>query len=115
MPQVKAKIGVIGGTGLYDIDGLTSVKEVNLDTPFGPPSGRRRRLLLLRPRSRQRCPNSRSPDPKVQARAGWHLLIRQGRWRPSLPRRDEFPGSSGPTLSCEQPGPRRYYALPAAE
>jgi 5'-methylthioadenosine phosphorylase len=33
-----AKIGVIGGTGLYDIDGLTDVEEVNLDTPFGKPS-----------------------------------------------------------------------------
>jgi 5'-methylthioadenosine phosphorylase len=36
MPQ--AKIGVIGGTGLYDIEGLTEVEEVNLDTPFGKPS-----------------------------------------------------------------------------
>jgi 5'-methylthioadenosine phosphorylase len=36
MPQ--AKIGVIGGTGLYRIDGMTDVKEVNLDTPFGKPS-----------------------------------------------------------------------------
>jgi 5'-methylthioadenosine phosphorylase len=38
MPQIKAKIGVIGGTGLYDIEGLTGVREVNVDTPFGPPS-----------------------------------------------------------------------------
>ena len=29
----QAKIGVIGGSGLYDIDGLTDVEEVNLDTP----------------------------------------------------------------------------------
>ena len=36
MPQ--AKIGVIGGTGLYDIEGLTDVEEVELDTPFGRPS-----------------------------------------------------------------------------
>ena len=36
MPQ--AKIGVIGGTGLYDIDGLTDIEEVALDTPFGKPS-----------------------------------------------------------------------------
>jgi len=36
MPQ--AKIGVIGGTGLYDIEGLTDVEEVNLNTPFGKPS-----------------------------------------------------------------------------
>jgi len=36
MPQ--AKIGVIGGTGLYDIEGLTALEEVNIDTPFGKPS-----------------------------------------------------------------------------
>jgi len=36
MPQ--AKIGIIGGTGLYDIDGITELKEVDSDTPFGKPS-----------------------------------------------------------------------------
>ncbi len=36
MPQ--AKIGVIGGTGLYDIEGLTDIEEVSIDTPFGKPS-----------------------------------------------------------------------------
>ncbi len=36
MPQ--AVIGVIGGTGLYDIEGLTDIEEVSLDTPFGKPS-----------------------------------------------------------------------------
>jgi 5'-methylthioadenosine phosphorylase len=36
MPQ--AKIGVIGGTGLYDIEGLTDIEEVDITTPFGKPS-----------------------------------------------------------------------------
>ena len=36
MPQ--AKIAVIGGTGLYDIVGLTDIEEVNIKTPFGQPS-----------------------------------------------------------------------------
>jgi 5'-methylthioadenosine phosphorylase len=36
MPQ--AKIGVIGGTGLYDIEGISGIEEVNIDTPFGRPS-----------------------------------------------------------------------------
>jgi 5'-methylthioadenosine phosphorylase len=31
-------IGIIGGSGLYDIDGLQDVKEVELSTPFGAPS-----------------------------------------------------------------------------
>ena len=36
MPQ--AKIGVIGGTGLYDIEGLKDIEEVDINTPFGKPS-----------------------------------------------------------------------------
>jgi len=36
MPQ--AKIAVIGGTGLYDIEGMTDIQQVALDTPFGKPS-----------------------------------------------------------------------------
>lgn len=31
-------IGVIGGSGLYEMEGLTDVKRVAVDTPFGPPS-----------------------------------------------------------------------------
>ena len=38
MPQSKVKIGVIGGTGLYDIEGITDIEEVEIDTPFGKPS-----------------------------------------------------------------------------
>lgn len=31
-------IGVIGGSGLYELDGLQDVHEVDIDTPFGKPS-----------------------------------------------------------------------------
>lgn len=31
-------IGVIGGSGLYEMEGLTDVKSVKVDTPFGEPS-----------------------------------------------------------------------------
>lgn len=31
-------IGVIGGSGLYDIPGIEGVEEISLDTPFGAPS-----------------------------------------------------------------------------
>jgi 5'-methylthioadenosine phosphorylase len=31
-------IGVIGGSGLYEMEGMTDVKEVTIDTPFGRPS-----------------------------------------------------------------------------
>jgi 5'-methylthioadenosine phosphorylase len=36
MPQ--AKIGVIGGSGLYQMEGMTDVEEVAVQTPFGEPS-----------------------------------------------------------------------------
>jgi 5'-methylthioadenosine phosphorylase len=32
------KLGIIGGSGLYDIDGIENVQEVRIDTPFGSPS-----------------------------------------------------------------------------
>jgi 5'-methylthioadenosine phosphorylase len=31
-------IGIIGGSGLYEMEGLTDIKEVSLSTPFGEPS-----------------------------------------------------------------------------
>jgi 5'-methylthioadenosine phosphorylase len=34
----RAEIGIIGGTGLYEMGGFTEVKEVEVDTPFGAPS-----------------------------------------------------------------------------
>jgi len=33
-----AKVGIIGGSGLYDIEGIKNLKEVKVKTPFGPPS-----------------------------------------------------------------------------
>jgi len=36
MPE--AKIGIIGGTGLYQMDGISEVEELEMSTPFGKPS-----------------------------------------------------------------------------
>ena len=36
--MAQAEIGIIGGSGLYSMKGLTDVREVSLETPFGPPS-----------------------------------------------------------------------------
>ena len=36
--MVEAKIGIIGGSGLYKMDALTDVEEIKLTTPFGDPS-----------------------------------------------------------------------------
>ena len=39
MPDLSnARVGVIGGSGLYAIPGLDQVEELSLDTPFGRPS-----------------------------------------------------------------------------
>jgi 5'-methylthioadenosine phosphorylase len=38
-PLPKAAIGILGGTGLYEIDGFRGKQEVRLRTPFGDPSG----------------------------------------------------------------------------
>jgi 5'-methylthioadenosine phosphorylase len=35
----KLQIGIIGGSGLYDMPGVTDREEVTLTTPFGDPSG----------------------------------------------------------------------------
>ena len=36
--MVEAKIGIIGGSGLYKMDALKDIQEVKLSTPFGDPS-----------------------------------------------------------------------------
>jgi 5'-methylthioadenosine phosphorylase len=36
--KTDAEIGIIGGSGLYSMDGLTAAREVRVKTPFGEPS-----------------------------------------------------------------------------
>ncbi len=36
--SMEPAIGIIGGSGLYEMDGLEKRREINVDTPFGPPS-----------------------------------------------------------------------------
>jgi 5'-methylthioadenosine phosphorylase len=38
MQTTRYVLGVIGGSGLYDMDGLTDVTEIAVDTPYGKPS-----------------------------------------------------------------------------
>jgi len=35
-----AQIGIIGGSGLYEMEGVTGAREIAVETPFGPPSDR---------------------------------------------------------------------------
>lgn len=37
-PRVPSTLGIIGGSGLYELDGIEGVEEVRVDTPFGAPS-----------------------------------------------------------------------------
>ena len=37
-PGTPPLLGVIGGSGVYDIDGLTEVEWRKVDSPFGAPS-----------------------------------------------------------------------------
>ena len=36
--MTQAKIGIIGGSGLYKMDALKDIQEISIDTPFGTPS-----------------------------------------------------------------------------
>ena len=38
MSDEPAAIGIIGGSGLYQIEGLQDLEEISVDTPFGKPS-----------------------------------------------------------------------------
>ncbi|MBI2917014.1 MAG: S-methyl-5'-thioadenosine phosphorylase [Chloroflexi bacterium] len=36
--MAQARLGIIGGSGLYEMEGLTEVREVDINTPWGKPS-----------------------------------------------------------------------------
>ncbi|MEK6398390.1 MAG: S-methyl-5'-thioadenosine phosphorylase, partial [Terriglobus sp.] len=36
--MAQAEIGIIGGSGLYNMPGLTDTTEIKVETPFGDPS-----------------------------------------------------------------------------
>jgi 5'-methylthioadenosine phosphorylase len=38
LSEPAAEIGIIGGSGLYEMEGVTGAREVAVETPFGPPS-----------------------------------------------------------------------------
>jgi 5'-methylthioadenosine phosphorylase len=38
MSDARAEIGIIGGSGLYEMEGFSEVREVAVETPFGAPS-----------------------------------------------------------------------------
>ena len=36
--SLSSPIGIIGGSGLYQLAAFADIKHIQLDTPFGPPS-----------------------------------------------------------------------------
>jgi 5'-methylthioadenosine phosphorylase len=40
LSEPAAEIGIIGGSGLYEMEGVSGAREVAIETPFGPPSDR---------------------------------------------------------------------------
>ena len=40
MQKPEVKIGIIGGSGLYNLEGIEKLEEISVDTPFGAPSGK---------------------------------------------------------------------------
>jgi 5'-methylthioadenosine phosphorylase len=83
-PQVKADIGVIGGSGLYDPEILTNVTEVKVYTPYGEPSDyiilgelKGKRVAFLPRHGR----GHRIPPHKINYRANiWALKMLGVKW-----------------------------------
>ena len=74
--MAEAEIAFIGGSGLYDIDGLTDAKQVTIDTPFGPPSdalttgtlqGRRVAFLARHGKGHRHLPSEIPFKPNIYA------------------------------------------------
>lgn len=76
-PQARQKVvlGVVGGSGLYEIEGLQEIEQVELETPFGRPSDAYTVGLL-----------PREAGPPVRA----VFLPRHGRGHPILPSEINF-------------------------
>lgn len=77
-------IGIIGGSGLYEIDGLTNIRRVALETPFGTPSDEylvgelEGRTLAFLPRHGR---GHRLSPSEVNFRANIHGMLQLGaRW-----------------------------------
>lgn len=79
--MTEACVGVIGGSGLYEMDGLTDLQEVRVTTPFGDPSdaiiqGRLGDVkLLFLPRHGR---GHRIPPQRINFRANIHALKQLG-------------------------------------
>jgi 5'-methylthioadenosine phosphorylase len=79
--MTKAVLGIIGGSGIYDLPGLEDVREVRVESPWGEPSDdlRRGRIgtteIVFLPRHGR---GHRIPPSQINARANIDVLKRAG-------------------------------------
>ncbi|MGL4728142.1 MAG: S-methyl-5'-thioadenosine phosphorylase, partial [Bosea sp. (in: a-proteobacteria)] len=79
--MVKAVLGVIGGSGVYDLPGLTDLKEHEVNTPWGAPSDKLRSgrigatQIVFLPRHGQ---GHRIPPSEINYRANIDAMKRMG-------------------------------------
>jgi len=64
----EAAIGIIGGSGLYEIDGLERIVEKTVETPFGDPSDA---LVGGVIEGREVCPTKSTTGPTSGPCAAW--------------------------------------------
>jgi len=104
--MTSVKIGIIGGSGLYQMPELTNVEEIKVDTPFGSPSdafivgtleGERVAFLPRHGRGHRAHASGRVHDPRRAAGHGrraaceglradvGHRTGRIGRWSAARP------------------------------
>jgi 5'-methylthioadenosine phosphorylase len=87
-PLPECPIAVIGGSGVYSLDGLEDIREVEVSTPYGKPSDQIRTGILSRRRvaflPRHGRHHTLSPS-EIPFRANIHALKQLGvRWLISL-------------------------------
>src|SRR5207247_2070615 len=84
MSSDRADLGIIGGSGLYEMEGFAEVREVAVDTPFGPPSdhfmigaleGRRVAFLPRHARGHRLLPGELDYRATVFHRGGTYVCI----------------------------------------
>jgi len=85
---MQVEIGIIGGSGLYDMADLTDREEVTLTTPFGDPSGPylvgtlrgRKVAFLARHGAGHRISPSELTNQQIDPQEGFVLSRINGAW-----------------------------------
>ena len=104
--MTNGRIGIIGGSGLYNIEGITDVENIKVETPFGDPSD----LFITGKSGREKCcfPPTTRKDPQyitIRIKFSCKYLWHEETWsrennccqcRREYERRDQTSGYSDP-------------------